>query len=331
MTVPISIVIVTYNGWHCLEPCLESILPQLSPADEIIIVDNGSTDATRQELSAINDSRIHCTSLDSNLGFAAANNLGVRMARCEWLLLLNNDTIASAGLLAALRRTALNNPEYRIFTCKMIRLSDQRIDNVGIAVTSPLLRQIQIAAGSDAESHRTLKEVFGASGGAMLVHHSVVGDIGLFDQRFFAYCEDVDFALRARLAGYRCSFVPNAVVFHKQSATGSKMPALRLYYIQRNMELALFRNFPLGTFVLYLPLHAAYSLFQVARWSLRGHGFRVLKAKVDAVRLWSAMRASRGPIRIRAGAFRSLLHGHFRIEQKSAAAPAAESTQEQPV
>jgi GT2 family glycosyltransferase len=321
MSSSISIIIVTYNGWQHLETCLNSVLPQLESGDEVLIVDNGSSDATQDHVSSIDDSRVVYQRLETNLGFAAANNIGAQRAKGEWLLLLNNDTVASDGFLTGLRSAALNNTEYRIFACKMIRASDHKIDNAGIAVIGPTLRQIQLSPGSDPEMHRSFTEVFGASGGAMLVHRSVIEDIGLFDSRFFAYCEDVDFALRARLAGYRCGFVPDASVFHKQLGTGSKMPTLRRYYIQRNMELALFRNLSSRELVRYAPAHLAYDLYQVIRWTLRRHPWQVLKAKRDAIRLWRSMRAARGPVRISPATLRDYLHGRFLSPSSTQAKP----------
>ena len=284
--------------------------------DEIVIVDNGSSDGTEQGVAGIADSRIRYERLEENLGFAGANNVGAERATREWLLLLNNDTIVLDGFLDGLRSAAEHQNRYRIFACKMIRASDRKIDNVGIAVTAPLLRQVQLAPGSDPEHHTRAVEVFGASGGAMMVHRSVVDDIGLFDSRFFAYCEDVDFALRARIAGYRCLFVPGAAVLHAQLGTGSSMPSRRLYCIQRNMELAVCRNLPRRDLCRYAAPHMAYTIFQVFRETLRGNGITAVKSKVDAVRLWPAMRSDRGPVRISTSTLRAYLRGRFSSVQE---------------
>jgi len=317
VSIPLSIIVVTYNGWHHLGPCLRSLLPQLHGSDdEIVIVDNGSCDATEESVAEIGDSRIHYERLEENLGFAGANNIGVQRASREWLVLLNNDTIVLDGFLDSLRRAASNHHEYRIFACKMIRASDRRIDNVGIAVTAPLLRQIQLGPGSDPEHHSSAVEVFGASGGAMMVHRSVLADIGLFDPRFFAYCEDVDFALRARIAGYRCLFLADAAVLHTQLGTGSTMAGRRLYCIQRNMELAIVRNLPFCDLVQYAVPHIIYALFQILRETLRGRGVDVVKAKGEAIGLWSAMRAARGPVRVSSSTLHGYLRGRFSSAQQ---------------
>ncbi len=311
MSIPLSIIVVTYNGWHHLEPCLRSLLPQLRGLDEIIIVDNGSRDGTEEGVAQIDERRVKYKRLRENLGFAGANNIGAEGASREWLVLLNNDTMVLDGFLDGLRSAARKQSLYRIFACKMIRASDRKIDNVGIAVVAPLLRQVQLSPGSDPALHTGVVEVFGASGGAMMVHRSVVDDIGLFDSRFFAYCEDVDFALRARIAGYRCAFVPKAAVLHVQSGTGSSMPGRRLYYIQRNMELAIVRNLSRRDLFRYALPHMAYTVFQVLREGLRGYGVNVLRAKVDAVRLWPAIRADRGPVRISSSTLRAYLRTRF--------------------
>ena len=311
MSIHLSIIVVTYNGWHYLEPCLHSLLPQLHGLDEIVVVDNGSRDGTDQGVAGLADSRIRYERLEKNLGFARANNIGADRAVREWLLLLNNDTIVRDGFLAALRSAAQQQNQYQIFACKMIRASDGKIDNVGIAVLAPLLRQVQLGPGSDPDRHSNAVEVFGASGGAMMVHRSAIDDIGLFDSRFFAYCEDVDFALRARIAGYRCMFVPEAAVLHVQSGTGSSMPGRRLYYIQRNMELAIFRNLSGRDLCRYALPHMAYTVFQVLRETFRGYGINAMKAKSDAVRLWPAMRSDRGPVRISTSALSAYLRGRF--------------------
>lgn len=311
VSIHLSIIVVTYNGWHLLEPCLRSLLTQLHASDEIVLVDNGSRDGTAQGVAEIADSRIRYERLEENLGFAGANNVGAQRATREWLLLLNNDTIVLDGFLDALRSAARHQNQYQIFACKMIRASDRKIDNVGIAVTAPLLRQVQLRPGSDPESHTSVVEVFGASGGAMMVHRSVLDDIGLFDPRFFAYCEDVDFALRARIAGYRCAFVPWAAVLHVQSGTGSSMPGRRLYCIQRNMELAILRNLSGRDLFRYALPHIAYVFFQFLRGALRGRANNVLKGKVDALRLWPAMRSGRGPVRVSTRTLHRYLRGRF--------------------
>jgi len=305
----ISLLIVSFNGLSHLRPCLETLLPQLSSEDQVVLVDNGSTDGTEKYLQALGNAAIRYIRLERNAGFAEGNNVGAAQARGDWLFLLNNDTLCDPHLLAELKESIKSHPEFKIFACRMVRISDGRIDNKGIRVTT-LLRAAQIGTGEEVRPEQPF-EVFGASGGAMVVHRSVVEDIGLFEPEFFAYQEDVDFAIRARLAGYRCLYLPAAVIHHKGGGTSSKNRRFLLYYLQRNMELAILRNIPGSIAWKYLPGHLAYSAFQVTRCLLRGEGGTVIRAKRDALRLWKQREWSSPPIRIPLKRFERFLDGDF--------------------
>jgi GT2 family glycosyltransferase len=303
-----SIIIVTYNGLSDLRKCLASIENQISCDWEMIVVDNGSTDGTIEFLRTYPSPYVHCVLLNSNVGFAKANNIGFQHARGSWIFLLNNDTECGKETLAALKTAAKAASEYSIFSCRMIRMSDGKIDNLGIRFTRAL-RGVQISSGM-VESVTDPNEVFGASGGAMLVHRSVIEDIGLFDPNFFAYQEDVDFAVRSRLAGYRCCHLPLAIIYHKGGGTSGKRPALYRYYNQRNMELVL-KHIPLQTLCLYGALHCFYVVYQLIKWSVRLDGPNVIRAKWHALSLIVRSPEPCSPIRISEKSFRQMLNNQF--------------------
>jgi len=304
-----SIIIVTHNGLHHLQPCLTSLIPQLTSDWEVVIVDNASTDGTADFIGSLDNRAISYVLLATNTGFASANNKGGEVAVGDHLFLLNNDTIVGAGTLRALEESVAHFPGYQIFACRMVRASDGKVDNMGIRF-SRLLRASQIGTGSS-DAWVTAREVFGASGGAMLVQRSVIVDVGLFDPIFFAYHEDVDFALRARLAGYRCLYVPQAIVCHKGGGTSSSNASLYRYYIQRNMELAILRNVPREVLWKYGLGRLAYSIYQVLKWSLKGSGLLVLRAKLDAVSLWRRSDTRLTPKRINTHQFERFLADDF--------------------
>jgi GT2 family glycosyltransferase len=304
-----SIIIVTYNGLHYLQPCLTSLIPQLTPDWEVVIVDNASTDGTAEFVESLDNPAICHVLLATNTGFASANNRGCEVAVGDYLFLLNNDTVVGAGTLGALEESVAHFPEFQIFACRMVRTLDGRVDNMGIRLTR-LLRASQIGTGS-ADAWLTAREVFGASGGAMLVRRSVIMDVGLFDPVFFAYHEDVDFALRARLAGYRCLYVPQAIVHHKGGGTSSSDAPLYRYYIQRNMELAILKNVPRRVLWKYGLGRLAYSIYQIVKWSLRGNGLLVLRAKLDAISLWRRTGAPPAPARVDTQQFERFLADDF--------------------
>ncbi len=311
MLTKFSIIIVTHNGLHDLRECVSSLLPQLTPNWEILVVDNGSTDGTKEFLNSLSSDSVRYVPLGANTGFAAGNNSGAKLARGQWIFLLNNDTICEAGALRALEESEHKLPQFRIFACRMVRLHDKKIDNMGIHF-SRLLRGVQIGSGSQ-DGWTAPREVFGASGGAMLVHRSVIEDIGLFDPQFFAYQEDVDFAVRARLAGYGCLYLPEAAVYHKGGGTSSSNPTLYRYFNQRNMELVL-RNIPRNLRWKYGLGHFVYTIYQVFKWTLKGDGLTVVKAKLDAVSLGRKWDTEHLRIRVKPKEFERFLKGRFSSE-----------------
>ncbi len=303
-----SIVIVTCNGLHDLKPCLESLASQLSSGWEVVVVDNASTDGTRAFIESQATPMLRPLFLQTNTGFAMGNNRGAEVARGEWLFLLNNDTTCAAGTLRVLEECANRFAQFRIFSSRVVRASDGRIDSLGIRY-SRLLRGIQIGSGT-ADRWAEPREVFGASGAAMMVHRSVIEDIGLFDTALFAYQEDVDFAVRARLAGYRCLHLPGAVVHHKGGGTSSSNPSRFRYYNQRNMELV-FRNLPRRVLWKYGLGHFAYSAYQIIKWAWKGDGRTVLRAKIDALAHPARTLEDRCPQRVNPKEFEEFLEQKF--------------------
>ena len=275
-----SIVIASWNGLRHLQPCVGSLLPQMTPLWELVVVDNGSTDGTCEYVESLHEAGIRRIALHSNLGFAEANNIGVRETLGKWIFLLNNDTVADTELLRALEKCTVEFPQYQLFACRLIRMADGKIDSAGLHFRRRVFAE-QINRGA-AVSIETPREVFGASGGAMLFRRDIVDDIGLFNPDYFAYQEDVDFAVRARLAGYRCLYLPSATVYHKAGGTSSTNPSLYTYYNQRNLELVL-QNFPRRLLWKYLPLRIVSGVRQVLRFAPHGDAITVIRAKFAAM------------------------------------------------
>ena len=328
MPTDFTIIVVTHNGLNDLRNCVDSLSSQLPSNWEILVVDNASSDGTKEYLDSASSHSLRKILLDTNTGFAAGNNTGATHAKGQWLFLLNNDTTCASGTLRALEEGARTARQFRIFACRMIRAADGKVDNLGIRFTR-LLRGTQIGAGAE-RGWTDVHEVFGASGGAMLVHRSVIDDIGLFDPNFFAYQEDVEFAVRARLAGYRCLHLPDAVVYHKGGGTSSSNPSFFRYFNQRNMELVL-RNIPKRLRWKYGIGHLAYVAGQILKWTLKGDGLTVLKAKIDALGVARKSPARNLPIRVRSKDFEKHMARDFFPLAPELARPLGVMTQDAPV
>jgi len=241
-SVRVTVVIPNWNGARHLPVCLESLQRQTYRDFEVIVADNASTDGSRELLwRDFPEARV--VELDRNGGFAVGVNSGIRAARGELIVLLNNDTEADTAWLAELVRAANEHPEAAFFASKLL-LFDRRdiIHSAGDYYRVDGVPGNRGVWQRDAGQFDTPEEVFGACGGAAAYRRSLLEDVGLFDERLWSYCEDVDLSLRARLAGYRCWFVPSARVYHKLSATGGG--PIASYYCGRNFVEVAVKNLP---------------------------------------------------------------------------------------
>jgi len=241
----ISVIIPNWNGAHHLPTCLDSLRRQTYSHFELILVDNGSTDESVPLLRA-KYPEVRLLLLPENRGFAGAVNAGIReMARGEIMALLNNDTEVDPHWLAALQSALARHPEAGMAASKIL-LFDQR-DTFHSAGDSYGRDGIPVNRGvweRDEGQFDREEMIFGACGGAAAYRRSMLDEIGLLEESLGSYCEDVDLNWRAQLAGWRCVYVPKAIVYHKVSATGGG--PIASYYVGRNVLWVLARDYPTG-------------------------------------------------------------------------------------
>lgn len=238
----VSVVIPTWNGADLLSTALASLEGQHFRDFEVIVADNGSTDGTR-EMVKEQYPRARFVGFEENRGFAAAVNLGIRASRGEVIVLMNNDTEAAPGWLAALVRTLDQNPDVDFCASKMLRYHDRStIDSAGDKLG---LLAHQIGHGEpDGPEFGEPRYVLSACAGAAAYRRRVFESVGLFDERFTSYLEDVDLGVRAQLRGHRCLYVPDAVIYHIGSATTNRMSAPKVYLLLRNSLFLFFQYMP---------------------------------------------------------------------------------------
>lgn len=238
----VSVVIPTWNGYELLRDALGSLRRQSLQGAEVVVVDNGSTDGTPERLAA-EYPEVTVLALPTNRGFAAAVNEGIRASSGEVVVLMNNDTVAEPGWLEALVRAVESAPDIGACASRMlIAAAPDRIDSAGDRMG---LFASAIGHGEpDGPHFSTRREVLTASAGAAAYRRSVLEEVGLFDERFFAYFEDVDLGLRLRLAGYRCVYVPEARIHHVGSATARRIPELKFFLLMRNSLFIFFQYMP---------------------------------------------------------------------------------------
>ena len=278
-----TIVIVNWNGRQYLERCLAALFASISDQTAVIMVDNGSTDDSRLWV-ATHFPQVQIIALPTNTGFAVANNLGLRATSAPYVVLLNNDTEVQAGWLDALLNVAESDRTIGMCAPRIVLADrDDTIDSAGIRIDL-LGFAWQVGHNQrDGATYQTQQDVFGPSGAVALYRRVMLDQIGLLDEDFESYYEDVDLAWRAQQAGWRCRYVPQAKVLHVHSATSRRQPEHKLYLTTRNRWWTLVKNYPRPRLWLMIPLIALADGASLIRALLQYRTLTPLKARRDAL------------------------------------------------
>ncbi len=266
----VSVIIPNWNGVRFLPVCLDSLRRQTYPRLEIIVVDNASTDGS-QALVRERYPEVRLIQLPENRGFTGACNAGIEASRGEIVILLNNDTEVTSGWVAEVVTAFERHPEAGMVASKML-LYDRRdtLHTAGDVYSLDGLPGNRGVWQKDGERYNTELYVFSACGGSAAYRRAMLEQIGLLDEDFFFSCEDIDLGWRAQLAGWRCVYAPEAVLYHHLAATGGDVTAS--FYNGRNYLWLIAKNYP-G------PL-------------LRKHWPEIVRAQLRLA--WEAIRAWRG-------------------------------------
>jgi GT2 family glycosyltransferase len=282
----ISVILITWKGAVYLPRCLDCLEAQTLKDFEVVLVDNGSTDGSLDGVeSRWPGLTLRVERLDENRGFAASNNIGARLARGHWLALLNADAFPEPDWLAQLLRAAENNPEFTFFASRQIQANaHDLLDGAGDAYHISGLAWRRCAGFPAAQFGLEPEEVFSPCAAAALYSRQAFLQVGGFDEDFFSYHEDVDLGFRLRLQGFRCLYVPDAVVQHIGSAALGAQSDFALYHWQRNFIWSFVQNMPASLLGIALPFHLAANFIYQIVYTRRGRGKVLWKAKWDALR-----------------------------------------------
>ncbi|MGO9262550.1 MAG: glycosyltransferase family 2 protein [Bryobacteraceae bacterium] len=303
----ISVVVVNWNRKELLRACLRSLAQQVGAEFETIVVDNGSSDGSAD--LAEREFRARVIRNRENRGFCTANNQGIAAGHGEFIALLNNDAEADPGWLAALERACSRAPDVGMAASKVLVWEDPgRIDKTGHLIYPDGQNRGRGSGTLDQGQYDREEEVLWPDGCAALYRKEMLDRIGGFDEDFFAYGDDAELGLRARIAGWRCIYTPAAVVRHHRGATLGKDSARRLELIERNRVLLALKLFPWS--LLWLnPLYFAARLVAGLAAAGRGAGdtshFPGLQGKWTMARSlargdWQALRMAPRILRKRA-------------------------------
>ena len=268
----VTIVIPNYNGEKYLVSCLKALYDNTEEDIQVIVVDNGSADQAIVEAKALYP-QVRYILLDRNYGFCKAVNIGIRASDTEYVLLLNNDTEIEKGFVESLLRTIKRNQNIFSVEAKMIQYRNRNLLDSAGTYYNALGWAFARGRDTSAERYDTCCRTFAACAGAALYRKKIFDEIGYFDEKHFAYLEDIDVGYRARIYGYINIYEPKAHVVHIGSAsTGSRYNEFKVKYSGRNNIYLIYKNMPLVQIVLNLPFLATGFFIKIIFFYRKGLG-----------------------------------------------------------
>jgi len=262
----LSVIIPNWNGKRFLEDCMDSLRGQTFQNFETILVDNGSIDDSVDFAKKHYGDFIRIIRNDKNLGFTGGNNVGIQASKGEYIVLLNNDTWVDPHWLEELAKATRFDPPIGMWGSKVCSYYQRdRIEGVGELIYWDGLCRARGQYEQDHGQYNVIEEILFPPGCGAMYRKSLFDEIGLFDEDFFAYADDSEIGIRARLAGWRCLYVPRAIIYHKNSGTGGQHSPFKAFYVERNRFWVTLKYFP-------LPLLLFTPFFTIWRFAFQAYG-----------------------------------------------------------
>ena len=254
----ISVIVLNYNGKEFVNDCLCSVLKTEYNNFEVILVDNSSTDKSFELALEKFGCDLHLRVVKNykNLFFAEGNNRGIREARGEYVVILNNDTVVTPSWLTEIV-LGMRDKTIGAAQPKILLYNDPlRIDYAGTDLDKYGYAKGRGRGEVDRGQFDNTIDIFYAGGTAMVLRKKVLNEVGLFDDKFGAHWEDVDLSWRIRLRGYKIVLIPKAVIYHKGSKTMSKFAKRQevAWYIRKNRIAGLIKNYNIVNLIKTLPI-----------------------------------------------------------------------------
>lgn len=278
------VVVPNWNGADHLAACLDSLLKQSLPA-HVIVVDNGSDDGSVALVGKKYPS-VELIKHDTNRGYAGGVNPGFQHALdtgADYVAAFNNDAVADKDWLKHLAEYLDKHPRVGIAACKLLNADGTKLDSTGDYYTVWGLPYPRGRGETELDKYDKQTEIFGASGGASLYRVKLLAEIGLLDENFFAYYEDVDLSFRAQLASWKVAYVPAAIAYHQIGATSGRIRGFATYQTLKNLPLLLDKNIPRRYFWRVARRLLLAEILFFGRAVLGGHAWAATKGKVRCI------------------------------------------------
>jgi len=242
----ISAIVLNWNGKDVIVDCINSLLSQSHILKEIIVVDNGSVDGSLEMIRSRYSGSIQLIENGANLGFAEGCNVGIRAAQGEFIALVNSDSVLEPDWMREMSRGIQLSPKVGMCACKIYFLKyPGYIENMGQTISRDGFGRTRGRLEKDTGQYDHRRAVFCPSGCAALYRRKMLDECGLFDQKFFAYADDIDMGLRGRLMGYVCHCIPTAIAHHHLSASFGLLSPLKAFLLERNRLWVVIKCYPL--------------------------------------------------------------------------------------
>jgi len=282
----VSIIIVNYNGKHYLEECLSSLGGSDYPRDriEVILVDNASTDGSFEYVKK-KFPNVRILQLNKNYGFCKPNNEGVKIAKGEYVVFLNNDTAVDKKWLSELVKGVLSDKDVVSCASKMLYYQRKEIINTAGGKITIIGGGFYRGYGDkDGEKYNKFEYTGFGCGAGVLVKKVFFEKIGGFDEDYYAACEEHDLGWKSWLYGYKVLYVPTAVMYHKESGTfGSKSSSqpIKVYLITRNRLYNLFKNLEFMNVLKGFLVSMGFDIYRLIKYAL-DRNFASIKSIIKA-------------------------------------------------
>ena len=278
-----SLVIPNFYGMAFLDECLRSLEEQSFSDFEIILVDNGSVDGSA-EYVAENYPETRVIKLEKNYGFCKAVNVGIQAAKAPYVILLNNDVRADKNFVREMLLGMKKYPD--CFSCgaQMRNMYEpDKIDDAGDYYCA-LGWAFALGKDKDIVNYQIPRRIFAASGGAAIYRKELFEEIGYFDEKHFAYLEDIDLGYRSAIWGYSNWYLPKAVVYHAGSGTsGSRYNDFKIRHSARNNIYMIYKNMPFLQILFNIPLLMAGFLIKGLFFAKKGYGKTYVKGLAEGI------------------------------------------------
>ena len=271
-----SIIILNYNGKEFLKDCINSIKSETETNYELIVVDNASPDNSGREAAIIfPDCKFILN--EKNVGVPEGLNIGIKNSSGEFLILMNNDVKVTKDWMKGFF-DAYSKHGIALYQPKFVKMTDPKIlDGTGNMIN---LFGFGFARGKgelDKGNYEKIEEISYASGTCMFLPRKIIEEIGLFDDKFFAYHEELDFGWRARLCGYKSFYVPQTTIHHYGSA-GWGWTGKKFYLLERNRWFVILKNYSLKTITRLFPSLLLLEIIMIGFFAKKG----ILKKKISS-------------------------------------------------